>query len=45
MSNRKKTLQQRQQAMIDETNQAQGAKYNKLTQNEAKWHVPNRPSI
>ncbi|WP_269432424.1 hypothetical protein [Gordoniibacillus kamchatkensis] len=41
----KKTLKQKQQAMADEMKQAQGAKYSKLTQNEAKFHVPNRPSI
>lgn len=41
----KKTLKQKMQAMADETSNAQGTKDAKLTQNEAKFHVPNRPSI
>jgi hypothetical protein len=40
----KKTLKQRQQAMADEAKQSEEAQYDKLTQNEAKFHVPNRPS-
>ncbi|MFC0216212.1 hypothetical protein ACFFK0_27830 [Paenibacillus chartarius] len=41
----KKTLKQKQQAMLDETSSAQSVKSNKLTQNEAKFKEPNRPSI
>jgi hypothetical protein len=41
----KRSLEQKQQAMIAEMKNAQRTKYHKLTQNEAKFHVPNRPSI
>lgn len=41
----KRTLEQKQQAMISEMKEAQRTKDHKLTQNEAKFHVPNRPSI
>lgn len=41
----KKTLKQKMQAMVDESANAKGTKDSKLTQNEAKFHVPNRPSI
>lgn len=41
----KKSLKQKMQAMADETSSAQKTKDSKLTQNEAKFHVPNRPSI
>ncbi|MDF2924851.1 MAG: hypothetical protein K0R57_3765 [Paenibacillaceae bacterium] len=41
----KKTLKQKMQAMADETSNAQNTKDSKLTQNEAKFHVPNQPSV
>lgn len=41
----KKSLKQAMQSMADKTSNAQKTKDSKLTQNEAKFHVPNRPSI
>lgn len=41
----KKSLKQKMQAMADETSNAQKAKESKLTQNEAKFHTPNQPSV
>jgi hypothetical protein len=42
----KKTLKQRQQAMMAESKSAQGAQdTNHMTQNEAKFNLPNQPSV
>lgn len=41
----KRSLEQKQQAMLAEMKSAQRTKEAKLTQNEAKWHVPNQPSV
>lgn len=41
----KKSLKQKMQAMAAETSNAQQVKDSKLTQNEAKFHAPNQPSV